>query len=101
MDHHPVAMAQGRFVCIHVIIINFYKCIRLIVHVLYYVGTESLIKTNPGLVQLCETVSSSSTVCNKDTGEGSKLRMWSRGHFFIVRPCGHIDQWHPIYRYLL
>ena len=62
-------------------------------------GTESFMKTNPDVIRLCDTVSEGSTVCNKDTGEGLKLRMWSRGHFFIVRSCGHIDQWHPIYRF--
>lgn len=50
---------------------------------------------------LCDSVSNTTVVCNKDIGEGGRLQMWSRGHFFIVRPCGHIDQWHPIYRYIL
>ena len=63
-------------------------------------GTELFIKDHPGVVELCKTVSDKVTTCNKDTGEGSKLNMWSRGHLFIVRPCGHIDQWHPIYRYM-
>ena len=36
----------------------------------------------------------------KDTGKPKKLRRWSRGHLFIVRPCGHIDLHKPIYQYV-
>ena len=65
----------------------------------FVIGTDGFIRETPGLLQLCETVSSVETPqCNKDTGDDGKLRMWSRGHSFIVRSCGHIDQWHPIYR---
>ena len=32
----------------------------------------------------------------KDVGEPKKLRHWSRGHLYIVRPCGHIDLHKPI-----
>ena len=63
---------------------------------LSYIGTDTFIKDTPGILQLCQTVTT--PTCNKDIGEGNKLRMWSRGHFFIVRCSGHIDQWHPIYR---
>ena len=38
--------------------------------------------------------------CKKDTGKPKKLRRWSRGHLFIVRPCGHIDLHKPIYQYV-
>ena len=61
---------------------------------LSYVGTDTFIKDTPGILQLCQTVTT--PTCNKDIGEGNQLRMWSRGPFFIVRCCGHIDQWHPI-----
>lgn len=45
-------------------------------------------KANPDVIRLCDTVSEGSTVCNKNTGEGSKLRMWSRGHFLS---SDHVD----------
>ena len=38
------------------------------------------------------------TECRKDLGDGRRLRRWSRGHVFIVRSCGHIDTWRPIYK---
>ena len=38
------------------------------------------------------------TQCRKDLGDSKKLHLWSRGHIFLVRPCGHIDMWRPIYR---
>lgn len=41
---------------------------------------------------------SSSSECRKDLGEKGKLRHWSRGHIFVVRSCGHIDTWKPIYK---
>ncbi len=65
------------------------------------IGTEDFIKENPGVIALCETAPEKSTRCNKDTGAGSRLQMWSRGHLFVVRPCGHIDQWQPLYRYVV
>lgn len=64
-------------------------------------GTEHFIKRNPSVLDDCEVQSDRDTTCQKDTGEKSRLQMWSRGHFFIVRPCGHIDQWKPLYRYVL
>ena len=41
---------------------------------------------------------SESVPCHKETGSGSRLRKWSRGHQFIVRGGGHIDTWQPLYR---
>ena len=63
-----------------------------------HIGTEVFIKMNPSVLDLCEVDAEKDTICKKDTGDKAKLQMWSRGHFFIVRPCGHIDQWQPIYR---
>ena len=36
--------------------------------------------------------------CKKDTGKRKKDRHWSRGHFFVVRTCGHIETWRPLYK---
>ena len=35
--------------------------------------------------------------CRKDLGEKGRMHFWSRGHLFIVRSCGHIDTFKPIY----
>ena len=52
------------------------------------------------MVDSCEPEPSKQVpTCKKDLGEKRKLRLWSRGHLFIVRPCVHIDLWRPIYRY--
>ena len=59
-------------------------------------GTEEFLRKHPEVLEKCVTVST--TECKKDTGEKGKLQSWSRGHLFIVRPCGHIDTWHPLYR---
>ena len=59
-------------------------------------GTEDFLLQNKAILADCVTVSE--TECNKDTGEGGKLQSWSRGHLFVVRPCGHIDTWHPLYK---
>ena len=45
----------------------------------------------------CEAPSSAS-VCQKDVGERYKLHSWSRGHFFIVRTCGHIETFRPLFQ---
>lgn len=63
-----------------------------------YTGTEGFIMQNPSVLDLCETDSDVDTTCKKDTGDKARLQLWSRGHFFIVRPCGHIDHWKPLYR---
>ncbi len=69
-------------------------------HCMYTIaGIEDFIKKNPSvLIDSSEVQSEVDTTCHKDTGEKSRLQLWSRGHFFIVRPCGHIDQWKPLYR---
>ena len=35
--------------------------------------------------------------CKKDLGKDGTLRRFSRGHFFIVRPSGHIETHSPLY----
>lgn len=60
-------------------------------------GTAELLLHHPHLANSDED-EELVTVCNKDTGEKSRLRMWSRGHLFIVRSCGHIDTWKPLYK---
>ena len=36
-------------------------------------------------------------ICNKNIGKTKTIQMWSRGHFMIVAPCGHIYSWKPLY----
>ena len=47
----------------------------------------------------CEAPCSVSS-CQKDVGERYKLRSWSRGHFFIVRTCGYIEAFRPLFQYV-
>lgn len=54
-----------------------------------------LIKGHPQLIENCII---QEVGCKKDTGEKSKLRKWSRGHQFVVRAGGHIDDWQPLYK---
>lgn len=67
-------------------------------HHIFITGTERFLQEFPSVVNVLEPSSTDST-CRKDLGERRKLRLWSRGHLVIVRPCGHIDMWRPIYRY--
>ena len=60
-----------------------------------FAGTLQLIKGHPELLKTC-TIEEMG--CTKNIGEKSKLRKWSRGHQFIVRAGGHIDDWQPIYK---
>ena len=55
--------------------------------------------SNPGIMSL--SLESDQNICRKDTGETRKLRLWSRGHVFIVRSCGIVDMWRPIYRQVI
>lgn len=60
-------------------------------------GVESFLEKYPDVIQDCDM--GETTDCRKDLGDrGKKLRHWSRGHLFIVRGCGHIDTWKPIYK---
>lgn len=52
----------------------------------------------PELLNECEVMAELPTNCRKDLGDTKKLRHWSRGHVFIVRSCGHIDTFKPIYK---
>ena len=53
----------------------------------------------PGMADVTQQTQVSESLCRKDIGEKRKLRLWSRGHVFIVRSCGFIDMSRPIYRY--
>lgn len=53
------------------------------------------------VIDSCLPSSKDQTSYRKDLGDKGKLRLWSRGHIFIVRTCGHIDMWRPIYRYVI
>ena len=59
------------------------------------IGTLELIRGHPNLLDNCTV---EELGCKKDTGEKSKLRKWSRGHQFIVRAGGHIDDWQPLFK---
>lgn len=64
-----------------------------------FAGTADFVQQFPSVVDSCEPEpSNQAPTCRKDLGEKRKLRLWSRGHLFIVRPCGHVDLWRPIYR---
>jgi len=54
-----------------------------------------LIKSHPKLLTNCTI---QNVGCKKDTGENSKLYKWSRGHQFVVRAGGHIDDWQPLHK---
>jgi len=54
-----------------------------------------LIKSHPELLTNCTV---QNVGCKKNIGENGKLRKWSRGHQFIVRSGGHIDDWQPLYK---
>ena len=60
---------------------------------LSYIGTANLIKDFPALAD----GTAEDLVCSKNTGNHTRMRKWSRGHQFIVRGGGHIDNWQPLY----
>jgi hypothetical protein len=60
----------------------------------------SVLSTNNSLINLLDDTELEKTTCKKDLGDHKRLRHWSRGHLFVCRPCGHIDFWQPIYRYV-
>lgn len=64
-----------------------------------YIGTIQLIDKFQSLNDWDSDIATPATQCRKDIGEKGKLRHWSRGHVFVVRSCGHIDTWKPIYKY--
>ncbi len=64
----------------------------------FSIGTQKFVTDNPGIASISLELESDEDMCRKDTGEMRKLRLWSRGHVFIVRSCGFIDMWKPIYR---
>ena len=64
----------------------------------YPVGTKEFIHLHPQVLQDGGFTDEDESKCRKDTGDRKRLRHWSRGHLFIVRTCGHIDTWRPIYK---
>lgn len=60
-------------------------------------GTSAFLQSHPDLASNL-TLSDEAPKCRKDLGDHGKLRHWSRGHVFIVRSCGHIDFWAPIFK---
>ena len=62
------------------------------------IGTFRLLSDNPELLNQAVYADVDAPTCRKDTGQGKKLRKWSRGHQFIVRAGGHIDTWQPLYK---
>ena len=67
---------------------------------LVFVGISKLASQHPQLIR-DSVVNDGTALCRKDTGKGSKLRKWSRGHQFVIRGGGHIDTWQPLYKYVL
>ncbi len=62
-------------------------------------GVQEFVMQHPAVVDECALGSNvEATSCRKDLGEKGKLRHWSRGHVFVVRSCGHVDMWKPIFR---
>ena len=68
-------------------------------HHLCYTGTHHFIEEHVKILKECDVPKNVYT-CHKDIGEKSKLQCRSRGHLFIVRTCGHIETWRPLYRYM-
>ena len=64
----------------------------------YCLGTAPLIEHHPDLLNEVALTNPGEQLCRKDTGQGKRLRKWSRGHQFVVRGGGHIDAWQPLYR---
>ena len=65
-------------------------------------GTSTFIQEHPQLLQTeGTTVQELQTTCSKELGVRGRLRHRSRGHLFICRPCGHIDLWRPIYKFIV
>lgn len=62
-----------------------------------FLGTHVLVGQYPNIADN-DAVSTDEQMCRKDTGGRSTLRMWSRGHQFVVRGGGHIDTWQPLYK---
>ena len=68
------------------------------VHIL--AGTTKFLQSHPGLVgDMVLKDYSELPQCRKDLGEQGRLRHWSRGHIFVVRSCGHVDLWAPIFKW--
>ncbi len=65
---------------------------------IWHAGVQEFIMQHPAVVDESLDSAVESTSCRKDLGEKGKLRHWSRGHVFVVRSCGHVDTWKPIFR---
>ena len=81
---------------------HFILCVNCVnMATLYIVGVANFVGKYPSVIESCIPSSVNLvTSCRKDLGDKGKLRLWSRGHIFIVRTCGHIDMWRPIFRYM-
>ena len=66
----------------------------------YTTGISKLLEDNPEVADQAVYEDPNEPLCRKDTGKAKRLRKWSRGHQFIVRAGGHIDTWHPLYKYV-
>ena len=55
----------------------------------YCLGTAH--EHHPDLLNEAALTNPGEQLCQKDTGQGKRLREWSRGHQFVVRGGGHID----------
>ena len=99
--HHsssdPITKSQGILFCHpnnmqllvqHSVIVPITSC---------HAGTLTFLQEHPDMGGIDTSLGMHSR-CKKDIGKSKKVRHWSRGHLFIVRPCGHIDLHKPIYQ---
>ena len=97
-----VSLMQGNNGVNYAIIQSCWKFTLCISYFKLILGTRSLINDcNPDLMKdfQPEMESVPTLSCRKDLGEiPGKLRHYSRGHVFIVRPCGHIEFWKSIFK---
>ena len=64
-----------------------------------FAGVQDFAREFPSVaVSISIVVKKSVIQCKKYLGERKKIQLWSRGHVFLVRPCGHIEFWRTIYR---
>ena len=97
-------------ICMYIVCMHMHDCI--LIHACNHIpdgsffpaftiqGTAELLLNHPDMANSDED-DNLVTACNKDRGEKCRLHMWSRGHLFIVRSCGHIDTWKPLYKWEL
>lgn len=74
--------------------------IAICTYVHFNVGTTNSLKSFPQLRALddCGEIPETTTKCNKNTGEKTKLQKWTRGIWICASGGGHIQMWQPLYQ---